>query len=386
MPLFEAIAFEASNVERDSDLGADAGATSLNLGRLVAGSAACRDQVPWYDIEESCQGSSEDAELVPDLDELCWLTFNTTLSAFDAGLSTTGFPERSFWPGGTLDGFAAAPCTPDRPAKRRTCGATRRVQMTDSDDQAEHDAQSDETELEVEPVRTQLAARRKLLPPTVSVTQAVVAALAFLSLVAGVGVAISSSTHTSAADGRFLNRSARTSPAPRRAAVMAGPRGKINASAKPKPTTAATVAQNAGALGLPTGKRAVVLQWYAGPGGKALTGITNDYGGIMAAESAHQYNALKASCVQLAAEVQSARAAPAIPDAAMQRLYSSGLAELVKGTINCRAAISTSVSGDESVETHQRPRVLQQAISDFSSAGTDIFRATGEIEVDSKQT
>jgi hypothetical protein len=94
---------------------------------------------------------------------------------------------------------------------------------------------------------------------------------------------------------------------------------------------------------------------------------------------------MKNACGQLVGGVAAAQAGPPIPVHAMQNLYAKALVDLAKGATDCRAAISITPDGDETVKTDVNATILHQSTSELA-AGTDgIFRATAEIEIASRQ-
>ncbi len=99
----------------------------------------------------------------------------------------------------------------------------------------------------------------------------------------------------------------------------------------------------------------------------------------------HQYVQMKAACVRLASDVKTAQAGPAIPAAAMQTLYAGALTELATGAANCQAAISQQTDGDEYIITHENSTLLNQSVSALAAGAKDLFRATAQVEVVSRQ-
>jgi hypothetical protein len=69
----------------------------------------------------------------------------------------------------------------------------------------------------------------------------------------------------------------------------------------------------------------------------------------------------------------------------MQKLYAKALAELARGAANCRSAVSSKTSGDETVATHIDPTLLRLSISQLAAGARDVFRSTAEIEIASRQ-
>lgn len=161
------------------------------------------------------------------------------------------------------------------------------------------------------------------------------------------------------------------------------PRG--TGTAKGNVISAAKLAENGGALSLPTGNQAQVTSWQSGAGGHDLTAVSSQLGDALQAGGVRQYVSMKYACTQLAGSVTTAQAAPAIPDVVMQTLYAKALGELAKGAADCRAAISAKPDGDESDQAHVDTTTLNQSVSELSIAATDLFRSTAEIEIASRQ-
>lgn len=150
-------------------------------------------------------------------------------------------------------------------------------------------------------------------------------------------------------------------------------------------TSAAQLAESGGALSLPTNMKSAVLTWHAGRGGADLATVSSQVGAVLQAGGIRQYNEMKNACGQLVGGVSAAQAGPPIPVAAMQALYAKALAELAKGAADCRAAISTQPDGDETVKTELNATMLHQSTSELSAGADNIFRATAEIEIASRQ-
>jgi hypothetical protein len=152
---------------------------------------------------------------------------------------------------------------------------------------------------------------------------------------------------------------------------------------KPNIVSAAKVAESGGALSLPQSMAKPVISWQFGPGGTHLAAVSRLFGDALQAAGIRQYPEMKSACTQLTGSVATAMAGPAIPDAAMQALYAKALAELARGATDCRAAIRLSV--DESVVAHVDTTLLHQSMSELGAGAEDIFRATAEIEIASRQ-
>jgi hypothetical protein len=159
---------------------------------------------------------------------------------------------------------------------------------------------------------------------------------------------------------------------------------KGTSTAKAKVVSAAQLAENGGAISVPASSQSSAASWQSGPGGRDLTAVSSRLGAALQAGGIRQYAQMKYACGQLASSVATAQAGPQIPDAAMQKLYTTALAELAKGAANCQTAISVKPE-DESVETHVDTAMLNLSTSELSAGATDVFRSTAEIEIISRQ-
>jgi hypothetical protein len=170
------------------------------------------------------------------------------------------------------------------------------------------------------------------------------------------------------------------------AASSAGTASKGGTSAtKGKVISAAKLAQKGGALTPPTNNQSHVVSWQSGVGGRDLTAVSARLGAALQAGGIKQYTPMKAACTQLARSVTAAQAGPQIPDTAMQSLYTKALSDLTKGAADCQTAISIKATGDETTQANVDMPSLRQATAELSAGATDIFRATAEIEILSRQ-
>ena len=155
--------------------------------------------------------------------------------------------------------------------------------------------------------------------------------------------------------------------------------------AKGNVISAAKLAEGGGALSLPSRLRRPAVNWQSGAGGKDLAAVSRWFGDALQAGGIRQYSTMRYACAELAASVATAEAGPRIPDAAMQTLYARALAELAKGAVDCRMAIIRKPSGDETVDTRVNTTLLKLSVSELAAGARDIFRATAEIEIVSRQ-
>jgi hypothetical protein len=150
-------------------------------------------------------------------------------------------------------------------------------------------------------------------------------------------------------------------------------------------TSASQLAESGGALSLPTNAKNLVLTWHAGHGGTDLATVSSQAGAVLQSGGIRQYAMMKNACGKLVGGVAAAQAGPPIPVAAMQALYAKALTELAKGAADCRAAISTTPDGDETVKTAVNSAMLHRSTSELAAGADNIFRATAEIEIASRQ-
>ncbi len=122
-----------------------------------------------------------------------------------------------------------------------------------------------------------------------------------------------------------------------------------------------------------------ISRWAKGPGGAALSGVTAQLGYAMQAAGLKLYPAMTRACVNLAADVSTARAAPPIPDAAMQHLYAKTLTGIDRATAECRHAISTHQTADEITKTRVNQALLSRSRREFAAMSAKLYRATAEI-------
>jgi hypothetical protein len=228
------------------------------------------------------------------------------------------------------------------------------------------------------------ATESSLRPPRSGWLRATLAVIAFAGLSAAlIGVLIGTGTHQAELSGPSVGA------APGTTATSGGiPASRtLNGVTKPKSNvvSAAELAEGGGALSLPSGMQRPSVNWEAGQGGKDLAAVSRWFGDALQAGGVRQYSTMRYACAQLTGSAAAAQAGPKIPDSAMQTLYARALAELATGAADCRTAIILKPSGDESVETHVDATLLHLSISELAAGARDIFRATAEIEIASRQ-
>jgi hypothetical protein len=191
-------------------------------------------------------------------------------------------------------------------------------------------------------------------------------------LVAGVSIAVFSQP-----SGGAHPAAAASSPAPAAtgAARAKAPAPASHASTGTKVTSDGTAKT---ALRWPPRLKHKIERWAKGPGGAALAAVTAQLGDSMQAANLKLYVQMRQSCVTLAANVAAARAAPAIPAAAMQRLYARTLTGIGRTAADCRGSITVK-PGDETTETHLNHPLLRRARAEFAVVSARLYRATAEI-------
>lgn len=97
------------------------------------------------------------------------------------------------------------------------------------------------------------------------------------------------------------------------------------------------------------------------------------------AHDERQFVQMKRECASLAAAVTAASAQPAIPDPAMENLYTKALASLAAGAANCQAAVSSHQEGDEDLITTTDPSLLVTAMSQLTTGTRDLYIATAAV-------
>lgn len=132
-------------------------------------------------------------------------------------------------------------------------------------------------------------------------------------------------------------------------------------------------------LPLPATEQPQLTSWEAGAGGVALRAISTEASTAAQAGGLKEYTAMRAACTKLASSVRAARAAPPIPDTAMQQAYSAALSRMGQAAAECQAAISEKTDGDEYIATTENKSALHAAQTALASAARELFRATGAL-------
>jgi hypothetical protein len=126
---------------------------------------------------------------------------------------------------------------------------------------------------------------------------------------------------------------------------------------------------------------AALKSWDAGHGGAALATASADLDSATQAAGLKLYAPMKLACSSLGTAVTDAQAEPPIPDAAKQKLYAGALGTLATAVADCRAGISAHPYGDEDIQTHENPTVLDRSLSDLAAGTKDLYLATVELKV-----
>jgi hypothetical protein len=168
-----------------------------------------------------------------------------------------------------------------------------------------------------------------------------------------------------------------------RAALPGSKTGAAASAGHPAPTSklapGPTPENLAVSMHIPAKLRVPLRRWNNGNGGNALAAVSNEMGIALQAGGAKLYVSMKAACTALTVAINSANAAPPIPDAALQNRYTAALAQLAAAGTECRAAISEKVDGDETVATYENQVVYHQAELRFSVGVKDLYSVTSEL-------
>ncbi len=204
-------------------------------------------------------------------------------------------------------------------------------------------------------------------------------AVGLCAIAAGVSVAaVPSPTGSSSpgAAGRVANASHRSTAPAVRATQETAP-GVPGRSATGPGNTSDGIAKTA--LRWPRGLKQQIAHWNAGPGGAALSDVTEQLGNAMQAIAVRLYPMARVTCVSLGSSIETARTAPPIPDAAMQRLYAKVLVGLSGAAADCRNAISVHQEGDETARINLNKVLLSRSMAEFAAESNLLYTATAEI-------
>jgi hypothetical protein len=126
--------------------------------------------------------------------------------------------------------------------------------------------------------------------------------------------------------------------------------------------------------------RRQILRWEAGPGGKALATVTAQMGYAMQDAGTKIYPAMRLACTLLRSDIKTARAAPAIPDPAMQQMYRRALAGISLAVASCRHAIWVTGDGEDTA-FHLRNTLWNLSRTQFAAGSKVLYNATADIRV-----
>ncbi|MBO0769682.1 MAG: hypothetical protein J2O48_13445, partial [Solirubrobacterales bacterium] len=135
------------------------------------------------------------------------------------------------------------------------------------------------------------------------------------------------------------------------------------------------------ALRWPRGHKDQMVQWNDGPGGADLAAVTQQLGTVMQDIAAQLYPKATLACVGLGSSVEKARNAPPIPDTAMQRAYTSALADLADAVTDCRYALDTQLLDKEDEQVSVDKHLLSQAMTKFATGSGLLYTATADIRL-----
>jgi hypothetical protein len=206
---------------------------------------------------------------------------------------------------------------------------------------------------------------------TVSRRKALIAlAVCACAVVAGVLVAVTTSGSPAARAGAGGRPAAPSARATQRGAAAPG---QANAGSGTSDGIAKT------ALRWPPGLQASMQRWNAGPGGTALSAVTMQLANAMQSAGVGLYPEAKQGCAALRASVQTAQAAPPIPDTAMQKPYAGALTRLSSAAEECQNAISVRPDGDEGTKATLNKTLLNHSLGELTAGSQALYTATARI-------
>jgi hypothetical protein len=135
------------------------------------------------------------------------------------------------------------------------------------------------------------------------------------------------------------------------------------------------------AMRLPPALAAVLREWNAGRGGAALTEVSVDLNDAIQAAGSKRFVQMRPACSSLAAAISTAKAAPPIPDASLQKGYVEALVTLRSAAAVCLDGIDEHAYGDDGVETHENPALVGQSVTELTTGATDLYPVTLKIKV-----
>jgi hypothetical protein len=158
----------------------------------------------------------------------------------------------------------------------------------------------------------------------------------------------------------------------------AGPQATAAQPSAPATQAAAEEAKLGGAVTPRNSLRVAV--WNTGHGGAAMRAVTARLGTVQMMYGAKHISAMRQACQTLSGAVTTALAATPIPDSMMQLWYKRALTNIGTGAADCRAGISSKLSGDEDLEIHQNAAVMSRAMSEFSTGNRELYKATAYLK------
>jgi hypothetical protein len=109
-----------------------------------------------------------------------------------------------------------------------------------------------------------------------------------------------------------------------------------------------------------------------------MAAVTAQMGYALQGYAVKVYAPMRLACVSLGTDIQAARAAPPIPDIAMQRMYDKALTRLSQAAASCSHAISIK-SGEETVDAHLHSALLKRSLAGLAAGSKVLYTATAEI-------
>jgi hypothetical protein len=123
-----------------------------------------------------------------------------------------------------------------------------------------------------------------------------------------------------------------------------------------------------------------VAVWNTGRGGTALRAVSAQLGTVLMMHAAKQVPEMRQACQALGAAATAALAATPIPDVTMQLWYGRALDDIGAGTADCRAAISTTLHGDEDLVVHEDAALISRAMSELTTGARELYKATAYVK------
>jgi hypothetical protein len=178
-------------------------------------------------------------------------------------------------------------------------------------------------------------------------------------------------------------QSAATAPAPGVTSISAAKTGTTTTGPLPGSPAKQGVAASAsppqtGPKPLQPSDPGAVSSWSA-EARKAIAHVTTQSENVVSARTAGNYPRMLRYCTALAAAVQDAKNAPAIPDAAMQQMYTQSLNALKQGAADCMAGITVRFEDIEEPGVVVNHAKVDRAMSELGDGLNDLYIATSAL-------